>query len=101
MGLVDDIAEIFVRVVAAPWEGALVSDMSTRLTTTDEIASAIRRVAPEVEINVDGSERVAPSGGFDIDGLVEIIGALPETSIDDGMAATILHFRELHAKKLL
>ena len=98
---VDDIAEIFTRVVETPWDGAAVSDMSSKLTTIDEIVSAIRQVAPKAKIDVDSSERAAPSGGFETEELARTIGPLPETSIDDGMAATILHFRDLNAKGLL
>ncbi len=97
---VDDIAEIFCRSVAAEWAGAAVSDMGVKLTTTAEIVAAIQAAVPEAEIGIEGPERAAPNAGFDVDALVRIIGELPESPIEHGIAATVLHFRELKEKGL-
>ncbi len=99
--LVDDMAEIFCRVVQNDWQGAMVSDMGTMLTTTEEIVDAIRAVVPGAAISIDGPERPVPTSGFEIDALADIIGPLPETPIGEGMAQTITHFQELRALDLL
>ncbi len=99
--LVDDMAEIFCRVVQNDWQGAMVSDMGTMLTSTEEIVEAIHAVVPGAAISIDGPERPVPTSGFEIDALADIIGPLPETPIGEGMAQTITHFQELRALDLL
>jgi len=97
----DDIAEIFCRVIATDWQGAMASDMGTMLTTTDEIVDAIRAITPDAAISIDGPERAVPTSGFEVDALVDMIGPLPETPIDEGMAQTIAHFQELRGLDLI
>ena len=99
--LVDDIAEIFCRVVQSEWQGAMVSDMGTMLTTTEEIVDAVRAVVPDAAISIDGPERPVPTDGFEIDALAAIIGPLPQTPIGDGMAQTIAHFQDLREMALI
>ncbi|MGI9480703.1 MAG: NAD-dependent epimerase/dehydratase family protein [Hyphomicrobiaceae bacterium] len=99
--LVDDIAEIFCRVVQCEWQGAMVSDMGTMLTTTEEIVDSIRAVVPDAAISIDGPERPVPTDGFEIDALAAIIGPLPQTPIGEGMAQTIAHFQDLREMALI
>ena len=98
---VDDIAEMFSRAVMTDWEGAAVSDMGHTMATTEEIAAAILQAAPKAQISIAPQDRMSPTEGFDVVPLVSKIGALPATSIEHGIGATIAHFRELRELGLM
>lgn len=98
---VDDIAEIFARVLQSDWEGATTSDTSVQMSTTEEIAAAIRCSAPDIEISVASQNRPSPTEGFDVAPLIETIGGVSATPIEQGIAATVAHFRELRALGLI
>jgi UDP-glucuronate 4-epimerase len=98
---VDDIAEIFHRVVMKDWKGSATSDMSDTTATTEEIVEAILLAAPDARISIDQNERAAPTEGFDISPIVATIGELPQTPIRQGIQNTISHFRELRDLKLV
>lgn len=91
-----DIAEMFARAVACSWSGALVSDMSTEVESTDDVIAAIREAAPESQVEVEGADRISPVTGFDVAPLETIIGIRPRTSLQDGVSRTIQMFRRLN-----
>lgn len=93
----DDIAEMFVRVVAADWEGAHLADMTDNIENTSDIIDAIRTVVPSADVRADGAERLSPTSGFDVAALEKIIGPRPLTPLREGARRTIEHFRALHA----
>ncbi len=96
----DDIAEMFVRAANAEFEGAHVSDMSKTLASMTAIVDAIKAAAPGADITIDGPERSSVSS-FETHVLEMIIGALPETPVEEGIARTITHFRELRKHGLI
>lgn len=91
-----DIAEMFARALACTWSGALVSDMSTEVESTDDVIAAIREAAPEAQVAAEGADRISPVTGFDVAPLEAIIGVRPRTSLRDGVSQTIQMFRRLN-----
>ncbi|HUS95777.1 MAG TPA: NAD(P)-dependent oxidoreductase [Hyphomicrobiaceae bacterium] len=98
---VDDMAEIFARLIDAEWDGAHVSDMSNTTSTIDELLDGLTHAAPGHRITVDDVDRLSITEGFETASLERTIGALPATSLAKGIAATLTHFRELQAKNML
>lgn len=96
----DDIAEMFVRVVEADWEGAHLADMTDTIESTSDIIDAIRAVVPSADVCADGPERLSPTSGFDVAALEKIIGPRPLTPLQEGVRRTIDHFRALRAAGL-
>ena len=96
----DDIAEMFARAASTDFEGAHVSDMSTTLASMDEVVAAMKGAVPDADISIDGPERISVAS-FEVDVLKSIIGPLPDTPIDQGIARTIEHFRALRGKSMI
>ncbi|MCP5366394.1 MAG: NAD(P)-dependent oxidoreductase [Hyphomicrobiales bacterium] len=92
-----EVAEIFRRCTEARWQGALVSDLTTETSTTDELIATIRGQVPGAAITPSDRQRVSPSDGFDNGPLKGVIGDWPATSLADGVADTLRRFRELAA----
>lgn len=90
-----DIADMFVAACAAEHDGAVVSDMTDVVETTDDVLAAIRAAAPHANIAIEGPERVSPTSGFDISPLKALIGELPRTDLARGAAMTIEGFERL------
>lgn len=90
-----EIADIFVRTTAAIWEGALLSDLSDTLETTDDVISAIRRIVPDVDITASETQRVGPASGFDTAPLRSVIGDWPAVSLEDGVRQTVEMYRSI------
>ncbi|WP_425418925.1 NAD-dependent epimerase/dehydratase family protein [Oricola indica] len=88
-----DVAEMFVRAAASDWEGALLSDLTSRVETTSDIRSAITSVVPDAHITLADESRLSPVAGFDTEPLQRIIGPLPDTSLEKGVAETVEIFR--------
>ncbi len=94
----DDIAEMFVRVVEAEWDGAHLADMTDNVESTADIIDAIRAIVPTEDVRAEGPERISPTSGFDVAPLERVIGPRPLTPLSEGVRRTIDHFRDLHAK---
>ena len=77
---------------SAPATGAAVFNVPGVPSTIDAVVEAIRAVVPDAEITFDGDPLPFPpaleSVGFERD-----IGPFQRTSLEDGVAATIAHFR--------
>ena len=93
----DDIAEMFVRVVEAEWNGAHLADMTDNVESTADIIDAIRAIVPTADVRAEGPERISPTSGFDVAPLERVIGPRPLTPLSEGVRRTIDHFRELDA----
>ncbi len=94
----DDIAEMFVRVVEAEWNGAHLADMTDNVESTADIIDAIRAVEPAADVRAEGPERISPTSGFDVAALERVIGPRPLTPLSEGVRRTIEHFRDLRTK---
>lgn len=90
-----DIAGVFARAVASTWEGALLSDITDSVHSTDEILQAIHRVVPEAQIDGVDTFRVSPDSGFDVAALEQVIGPWPETELDEGISRTVALYRRI------
>jgi nucleoside-diphosphate-sugar epimerase len=93
----DDIAEMFVRVVEAEWDGAHLADMTDNVESTANIIDVIRAIVPTADVRAEGPERISPTSGFDVAPLERVIGPRPLTPLSEGVRRTIDHFRELDA----
>jgi len=94
----DDIAEMFVRVVEAEWNGAHLADMTDNVESTADIVNAIRAIEPAADVRAEGPERISPTSGFDVAALERVIGPRPLTPLSEGVQRTIEHFRDLRTK---
>jgi UDP-glucuronate 4-epimerase len=87
-----DVARAFLLAASTPAAGASVYNVPGASVPVEEVVAAIRRVVPDAEITVGGEPLPFPpeleAVGFERD-----IGPFPRTTLDDGVAATIAHFR--------
>lgn len=89
---VDDVAKIFIQAARAPFEGAEVYNLGGNIATMDEMVAAIIEAAPGSQVTFDPKPLALPEGTDD-SVLVAAIGALPNTSLKEGVAATVTHFK--------
>ena len=77
---------------SSPADGASVYNVPGDSVPVEDVVAAIRRVVADAEITVGGEPLPFPpeleAVGFERD-----IGPFPRTTLDDGVAATIAHFR--------
>ncbi len=90
-----EVADIFCQCVSADWEGALLSDLTTELHSTDELLEAIFAEVPDANIKPSDAMRISPTQGFDNSPLIDVIGDWPRTSLVDGIRMTIRQFQAL------
>lgn len=96
-----EIAEIFIRCLENDWHGAVVSDLTTKIESTDDVINAIKDVAPDADIKTSSIERPSPIQGLDSGPLREIIGPWPQTTLRQGVGETFKMFRDLAEKSRL
>lgn len=96
---VDDVARIFVQCLEAPYHGAQsfnirgqVADMTTFYRTLCEVEPLAK------ELITHGQGQIAIAYDLADDGLRAAVGSVPNTSLADGIAATLELFRQLHAQ---
>ncbi len=89
-----EVADIFIRCISANWEGAVVSDLTTEIESTDLVIGAIQKVAPNAGIRPATEERPSPTDGLDNSPLVEIIGPWQRTTLPEGVRKTFELFQE-------
>ena len=101
--LVDDVAEIFVRCLAAP-EGAHVFNVHGETTTVEDMVEQLAGVLSDEGladhiglITCDGPNLPIP-GAMDDSALATAIGDPPRTSLRDGLARSFRTFARLHAE---
>jgi nucleoside-diphosphate-sugar epimerase len=94
MQYVDDVAKIFIQVGRVPFEGAEVYNLRGSVVDMSEVIAAIEAVAPAVrgKITCDPKPLPFPAGTDDI-ALQAILGQLPFTPLQEGVAATVELFR--------
>jgi UDP-glucuronate 4-epimerase len=93
---VADTAAAFIQAArAAPLRGAEVYNLPGAVAHMSEIVQAIETAAPEAHGKLSFTDTPLPfPPGSQDGGLENIIGPLPHTSLADGVAATIAHFRQ-------
>ena len=95
-----DVAAVIIGAAAAMVEGAPVYDIGGAPVAIDDIIAAIRRVAPAAKVTATGDALPFPPDR-DNGPLRVLLGDLPETPLDDGVAATMTAFRDLLARGLV
>lgn len=91
-----DVARAFLTAAAAAPDAARVYNTPGVVASVEEVVAEIRAVVPEAEVTWGGEPLPFPpeleAVGFDRD-----IGPYPRTSLADGIAATVAHFRSAGA----
>ena len=90
-----EVAEIFIRCTEAPWQGAVLSDLTTETNSTDDLIDAICAEVPDAQITSSDKIRISPDIGFDNESLQRIIGDWPRTSLAEGVRETVVRYRAL------
>ncbi|MCL4560331.1 MAG: NAD(P)-dependent oxidoreductase [Chloroflexi bacterium] len=91
----DDVAKIFIRAARAPFEGAGVFNLGGAAVSTQEVIACIETAAPEVKdkLTFDPSPLPFPQA-IDNTALRQLLGRLPETPLQQGVAETIDVFKK-------
>ncbi|MEZ5740785.1 MAG: hypothetical protein R3E68_15895 [Burkholderiaceae bacterium] len=92
MIFVDDVAAAFEAAVIKPFEGAHAFTLCGEQADVPEIVAGIRQQAPGAAIDWAGpalpmAEAITPGD------TEPVLGALPRTSLAEGLARTIAHYR--------
>jgi nucleoside-diphosphate-sugar epimerase len=90
---VEDVARTFIRAATVPFEGAAVFGMKGHVVEMSEIADTITRIAglEPGQISFAPTELPFPAGMDDTE-LRQLLGDLPEHTLDEGISRTIDHF---------
>jgi nucleoside-diphosphate-sugar epimerase len=87
-----DVARAFLTAASSAPAGAAVYNVPGVMATVDEVIAAIRKAVPDAEITSTGDRLPFPAEieavGFDRD-----VGPFPRTPLEEGVAATVAHFR--------
>ena len=90
-----EVAEIFARCIGAKWQGAVLSDLTTEVNSTDDLIDAICTEVPDAQITPSDKLRLFPDIGFDNEPLQRIIGNWHPTSLAEGVGETVARYRAL------
>lgn len=96
-----DVGVAFARASGAVAEGAIAANYPGVLAGLAEMVAAIEAAAPEVagRITWDESTPLPFPAELQAEALARALGPLPQTSITDGVAATVAHFRSAAEKR--
>jgi UDP-glucuronate 4-epimerase len=87
-----DAAAAFIAAVRSSFDGAVALNVPGVAASVDEIVAAIAAVVPDARIDVTGPPLPFPPE-LDTTAFASVVGDLPVTLLDEGVAATIEHFR--------
>jgi UDP-glucuronate 4-epimerase len=87
-----DAAAAFVAAARSSFDGAVALNIPGVTASVDEIVAAIGRVMPEAGIDATGPPLPFPPE-LDTSAFASVVGHLPITPLDEGVAATIEHFK--------
>jgi len=93
-----DVAEMFARAAVASWSGALLSDVTDTVHSTDEVVSAIRAAVPDARVSCAETVRISPCDGFETGALEQVIGRVEEQPLQVGIRETVALYREIAAR---
>lgn len=89
---VDDVAAAFEQALLKPLQGASVHNLVGETATVDQVMAEIRRQVPGAQLDAAGPPlTIAP--GLDEEGLGALLPGRQRTSLAQGIAATIAHYR--------
>lgn len=90
---VDDVAAAFEQALLRPLQGASVYNLVGETATVDEVMAEIRRQVPGARLDAAGPPlTVAP--GLEEQGLDTLLPGRQRTALDQGIAATLAHYRQ-------
>ena len=87
-----DAAAAFVAAARSSFDGAVALNVPGVAASVDEIVAAIAAVVPDARIDVTGPPLPFPPE-LDTTAFASVVGDLPVTPLDEGVAATIEYFR--------
>ena len=91
----EDVAKAFISCTRTPFEGAEIFNLHGNVAHMSELVEVIETAAPESRGQITFDEPGFPSPEeFDAEALSKLIGLLPQTSLQEGVAATVALFRE-------
>jgi nucleoside-diphosphate-sugar epimerase len=89
-----DVGVAFARASAAATRDSLVANFPGVPATMPEVVAAIEAAVPEAADTIDWEDVTLPfPAKLEATALEEALGPLPRTSLADGVAATVAHFR--------
>ena len=96
---VRDVAEAFVLACERPYTGAGAFNLRGAVVSLDDFRRTLVRVLPEAEQLVTvGSSQIGIAYDLSDDGITAALGAMPRTSLEDGIRDTVERFRALRAE---
>src|SRR5262245_31168084 len=96
---VDDVAKAFALCLERPYTGAKSYNLRGAVVTLADFHAALCKVLPEAEKLVTvGKTQIAIAYDLADDALQRDLGAMPKTSLEDGIRETAAMFRQLRAE---
>jgi nucleoside-diphosphate-sugar epimerase len=92
---VDDVARIFIQAARTPYEGAGVFNIEGSVSHMRDVVAAIETAEPGIagRITYEDKPLMLPDGQED-SALRELLGTLPDTPLQEGVARTVAHFKQ-------
>lgn len=96
---VRDVAEAFVLACERPFTGAGAFNLRGVVVSLEEFRRTLVRVLPDAERLVTvGTSQIGIAYDLSDAGITAALGAMPKTSLEDGIRDTVDRFRSLHAE---
>ncbi len=90
----EDVAKTFIQAARTPFQGAGVYNLAGSIVDMSAVVAAIEAAEPSAAGRITTAETVLPFPlGFDDSELRKILGDIPFTPLEEGVAATISHFK--------
>jgi len=96
---VGDVAGAIVSAVRSDWDGALLSDITEKVSSMDDLLAAIQTAVPDAKVTKKAIERISPISDFDTAPLSKVIGGWKETPLEDGVRQTVELYRSIEARR--
>ncbi|MBA3875021.1 MAG: NAD(P)-dependent oxidoreductase [Anaerolineae bacterium] len=91
----DDVARIFIQAARADFQGADVFNLRSSVARMSEIVAAIEAAEPDSKGQITFDDKPLPfPEDMDDSSLVSVLGTLPHTPLDEGVAQTISIFKQ-------
>ena len=97
---VDDVAKIFIQAARTPKQGADVFNLAGSVAQMSEVVAAIQAVLPAAQVTHEETPLPFPHGATDAE-LHDLLGEIPYTPLEEGVAKTMAHFESAIANGLL
>ena len=96
---VEDVAKAFVLSLERPYSGAKSYNLRGAVVTLTDFHTALARVLPEAaQLVTIGTTQIAIAYDLSDAGLEADLGAMPKTSLEDGIRETVEIFRQLQSE---